>query len=269
MEPFSPDHFTTHHLTAILEQAGIPFQDAGVWGALNDRPLEYVTVPGKVAYQAWQAVRAVVSPQSHPLILPCNCYPLGQVFPKASDPAILRAIDAAVGLDLQQWWSDRWGDYDFENEIDEFEADEWSELEPADASEGGGTIATEIPDFTLTRDQLNLSHRPVWLTLFPQIPAWQIPLYLQYGDWNDCPLPGEHAAILAHWHRYYGAELFGLDESTLELWVAEPPTTEIATLPLAKEQFAYCEDIVSQGTMTVARLAQTLYQCNHWYFWWD
>jgi len=262
----------SQHLATLLEQAGIPFQDPGVWGALNDRPLEYVTIPGEVAYQAWQAVRAAVSPQSHPLILPCNCYPLGQVFAQASDPDILRAIEEAAALDLSQWWNDRWGGYDFDHEIDEFEADEfgeWSEQVIPQAMDGSSPD-TKTPDFTLARDPLNLgSHRPVWLTLFPQIPAWQIPLYLQYGGWNECPLPEEHAAILAYWHRYYGAELFGLDESTLELWVAEPPTTDTATLTLAKEHFAYCEDIVSQGTMTVARLAQILHQSNHWYFWWD
>jgi len=207
--------------------------------------------------------------------LPCNAYPLGQVFPQASDPEIQNGITAAQGLNLQQWWNDRYENYDFENEDDEFA--DWEDLggdasASQDLPEESSNLREalpESPDFAITRDILSLRHRPVWLTLFPQIPAWQIPLYLQYGSWNDCPFPEEHAAVLAYWQQYYGAELFGLDEATLELWVAEPPTTEAATLRLAKEHFAYCEDIVSQGTMTVARLTQILRGSDHWYFWWD
>lgn len=260
---------TEHHLTAILDRANLPYQDTGVWGSLNDRPLEYVTIAGEDAYRAWQAVRAVVAPHSHPLVLPRQCYPPGQVFPQESPAQIQKGIEAAQALNLQQWWSDRWANYNFEAEEDEFS--QWSDLDDRGrADELLNTLnPSEDPNFAITCDILSQTPHPVWLTIFPQIPSWQIPLYLQYGGWNACPLPEEHAAALAYWFRYYGAELFGLDEATLELWVAEPPSTEVAALAIAKEHFAYCDDIVFQGTMTVNRLAQTLKQSCHWYFWWD
>jgi hypothetical protein len=55
----------------------------------------------------------------------------------------------------------------------------------------------------------------------------------------------------------------------LEAHVSRPPTAFDAALELAREQYAYCPDIVDQGAMTVERLAQTLENETLWYFWWD
>lgn len=42
------------------------------------------------------------------------------------------------------------------------------------------------------------------------------------------------------------------------------PVTE-----LAREQFAFCEDIVYQGVGSIPALAKGLEQSTVWYFWWD
>ena len=55
---------------------------------------------------------------------------------------------------------------------------------------------------------------------------------------------------------------------TLE-FAALPVKDKSAALGLALEQFAFCGDIIYQGTDTVGRLAGILMQSSVWYFWWD
>ena len=44
-----------------------------------------------------------------------------------------------------------------------------------------------------------------------------------------------------------------------------------SALQLAKEQYAFCADIVEQGApgMTVGKLVADLKNATVWYFWWD
>jgi hypothetical protein len=108
-----------------------------------------------------------------------------------------------------------------------------------------------------------------YLGLVPTRASWQLPLLLRFGGWNDCPAPAEHASVLARWERMYGAEIVGMTRDTLELSVGNPPDQREAALDLALEQFAYCTDVVVQGTLTIERLAATLLDGRVWFFWWD
>ena len=40
-------------------------------------------------------------------------------------------------------------------------------------------------------------------------------------------------------------------------------------LDLAREQYAYCPDLVDQGTETLSALAASLLKDEWWHFWWD
>jgi hypothetical protein len=40
-------------------------------------------------------------------------------------------------------------------------------------------------------------------------------------------------------------------------------------MTIALQQFAYCPDIVLQGTETIDRLAAGLLEARYWFFWWD
>ena len=42
-----------------------------------------------------------------------------------------------------------------------------------------------------------------------------------------------------------------------------------ARYALAREQFAYCDDIVTQGVGSIDALADGLRGSKSWYFWWD
>jgi hypothetical protein len=96
-----------------------------------------------------------------------------------------------------------------------------------------------------------------------------IPAHLNWGGWNASPHPEYHVAALRSWRARFGVELVGLSHDTMNLTVARRPETAQEAMDLAREQYAYCDDIVSWGTKTLDRLADTLMTDAWWYFWWD
>jgi Domain of unknown function (DUF4253) len=127
--------------------------------------------------------------------------------------------------------------------------------------------ATSLVVLTDLRTQQPLMK--VQLVLVPTTQSWQVPLLVGYGGYNACPYPEEHAAVLRRWEQQYGAKMAAMGPDYLELVVEQPPTTRGAAIALAAEQYAYCPDIVDQGTGTIEELAAALYQGSTWYFWWD
>ena len=65
------------------------------------------------------------------------------------------------------------------------------------------------------------------------------------------------------------AEIVSVTQDVIEASVARPPETREHSLRLARQQFSYCTDIVTQGTETIANLAAGLINADAWFFWWD
>ena len=99
--------------------------------------------------------------------------------------------------------------------------------------------------------------------------SWEVPAYLRFGGWNECPASEEHVALLHRWNDQYGAEIITVTHDMIECTVSRPPTTKDQAMELAREQFIYCPDIVHQGTESLSGLAATLLGGKTWYFWWD
>ena len=112
--------------------------------------------------------------------------------------------------------------------------------------------------------------QPMILAKVPVQYPWTVFAYLPFGGWNDCPDTAALMAVSKYWHERHGAVPAVLTYDTLEYSVPAPVPQESA-LQLAKEQYAFCADIIEQGApgMTVTRLAHDLKQSNIWYFWWD
>jgi hypothetical protein len=55
----------------------------------------------------------------------------------------------------------------------------------------------------------------VGIVLVPTTESWYVPCLLGYGDWNECPAPAEHSAILKRWQERYGATLVTLTPDTI------------------------------------------------------
>ena len=96
-----------------------------------------------------------------------------------------------------------------------------------------------------------------------------VAVHLGYGDWNDCPSPAVHAAFARCWSKAYGAAPAALAGDVIEYRVARPVGTREEAMELALAQFAYCPDIVLQGTETLEHLAAELLGARYWFFWWD
>ena len=132
------------------------------------------------------------------------------------------------------------------------------------------THAPATSQFAVLSDLLQGRPRTtVKLALVPAEHGWQVPAMLRYGDWNECPPPEVHCALLKKWEAEYGAELVVMTGDSIEMAASRPPRDREAALRLAHEQFVYCADIVLQGVGTLDALAATVLDARVWYFWWD
>lgn len=100
--------------------------------------------------------------------------------------------------------------------------------------------------------------------------SWRVPAALRWGSAIDGMMPHYHTAFLKHWFEKYGAELVCANLSVMEFKVAKPPEAKSDAMALAKEQFAYCPEIVTQRetSQTIAAHAAELYKNPRWCFTW-
>ena len=151
---------------------------------------------------------------------------------------------------------------------------DWDNLEEVPLSEAA---VGEWPDHiepnnlvTAARERFVGEFKPQVVIATLDTDDWTtVPAYLRYGGWNACPHPQVHSAIWRYWQEEYGIELVSLRFDTLEFRVARPPGDRQQALGLAREQHAYCSDIIDQGVGSLASLAALLMESRYWYFWWD
>lgn len=132
------------------------------------------------------------------------------------------------------------------------------------------TTADESPGLTIATDAL--SGKPldkVYLTVIPTDDWTTIPAHLRWGDWNANPAPEWHVAALRSWRNRYDIELVGLSFDTMNVRVRSNPKSRDEAIALAREQYAYCSDVVDQGVQTISQLAKDIMANDWWYFWWD
>jgi hypothetical protein len=143
--------------------------------------------------------------------------------------------------------------------------------EKAMEPEVGEWPAEEVssPDLTIVFDNDGKYKPKVYILLMPTADDTEIPAYLQLGGWNECPTAEHHVAALRSWKSRFGATIVAANADTINMLVARRPPDREEALAVAREQFLYCEDIVLQGTGTLAPLAAGLMTSDWWFFWWD
>jgi hypothetical protein len=125
-------------------------------------------------------------------------------------------------------------------------------------------------EFSVIREALSRKIYPwVLVAKVPTAQPYEVPAYLKFGGWNDCPQAPIHVALWKKWQQEYDARILCLSGDVIEATVAHPPRDKEACYKLAREQFAYCADIVDQGVGSIDALAAVLYGGKSWYFWWD
>lgn len=217
-------------------------------------PVWAESVKGADAWDAWQARRT--EGDGWPLILgdDDSVGHLLDLAPPEGEP-VERIIEASARVDVDALLASR-------REDDEDEA---------------ADVVGEWPDDVVPSRRLQVPYsystgRPVehlTLATLPISQGWQSAAVLGWGGWNECPMPAEHVALHRSWADRYGAEVVCMTLDIVEMHVARPPATREAAMALAHEQFAYCSDIVLQGTESVSALAAELLDSPFWFFWWD
>lgn len=125
------------------------------------------------------------------------------------------------------------------------------------------------PDLTIVFDDDGRYKPRVHILLLPTSDDTEVPAYLRLGGWNECPAAEYHVAALRSWKSRFGATIVAANADTINMLVARRPADRDAALALVREQFLYCEDIVLQGTETLAPLAAGLMTSDWRFFWWD
>ena len=244
---------------AALASCGAGRGEAADVGRLvrqTDSPFPWPTyaVSGREALAAWEQLRR--AGEGYPLIVGTP-----------EDAAYLAeqpALEGAVGVarfpqDLLQA-----RERDLREAAEEFG-------ETYDPSPGPWpAVAPGTPVASLTRDILtDAPHPVVYLLVLPtHDPAEALGL-LRYGGWNDCPPVEQHVAACRYWGQKFGYEPICVGHDTIEGRVRRRPADRQEALTLAREQYAYCADIVDQGVENVSALAAALMASDWWYFWWD
>lgn len=226
-------------------------------------PYPVVTVSGGDALATWERLRRegqgwpVVVGDDEALLDLCDQFAMADlpsVPPATPDPAIERTIAASRALawpnDMRQWGGS-----------------EANALPPSGRWPEAGAVAPNR--FTIASNARGDPLAQVHVVLLPTTQVWEVPAYLGWGNWNGCPPPEYHGAALRDWQRRFGAELVGINRDTIELRVARRPADRAQALALAREQYAYCPDIVDQGAMSIEALAAILLESDWWFFWWD
>lgn len=170
-------------------------------------------------------------------------------------------LKQAETVDLAEWSRER------EAEIRECYENE------SDWPLGDGIWPEEIKPSTHFKTAIDmLTDEPlqqIVVALLPTSNAWEVNAYLQYGGWNECPMPEFHCAMAKRWWQECGAYIASVNGASIEYRVLRPIRDGDQALAIAKEQFIYCMDIVDQGTVTIEALAKALLDSTVWYFWWD
>jgi hypothetical protein len=138
---------------------------------------------------------------------------------------------------------------------------------PGPAPEGR---ALEPPDLVADRLARELGHGKAPLALAPAargadvlaVMGWQGAI--NHNQWI-APL----AAVVRSWEDRFGARVVRLGFNTLDLSVAAPPRTAKHAINVAAEHWAFCPDIIYQGTGTLADYAERIRGDTRWSFWWD
>jgi hypothetical protein len=239
-------------LRARLLAAGVELEG---WRRLGraPEPIWRLVTHGARALDLWQRLRSIVDETAcWPVILGeasrsdsdqpweiADDRPTGDILAEASrTPADPRLWHSDLGLDAPR---DEWND----------------EIEPQ-------------ASFVLPLDILTMKpHERVGIALVPTLRGYEAPAFLRFGNWNSCPSPEQHVAVMRSWHQRFGAEPVGIGDDIVEVRVARPPEDRAAALALAEEQFGYCEDVVYQGMGSLDALAASLLGAKSWYFWWD
>ena len=228
----------------------------------RDFPYEFIEVPGARAWEEWSRLRQVG--RGWPVIVGGeeDFLRIAEgVGGYVGDPQGVRSVeeilDAAQRLDHPASFFE-FVQHQYGDDAPQAVLGDWPESAPVGA---GLTVPFDI----LTGQP----YERVYIVVLPTQDPAEAPAYLRWGGWNECPAPEQHVAAFRSWRERYGVVPVAMAGDVLNLVATSRPSSRDEALDLAREQYAYCTDIVDQGVQTLSNLAATLSERDWWYFWWD
>lgn len=120
------------------------------------------------------------------------------------------------------------------------------------------------------QNELYISYtEDIYIAKVPTDKPYEVLAYIPMGGYNECPLTEEHIAIAKKWYEEYGAVPCAVSYDTVQYYLDTSVTGNEALEELKKEQFMYCQDIVTQGSGSLENLKLSIKGSKFWFFWWD
>ena len=154
-------------------------------------------------------------------------------------------------------------EFDLNALVDEFMS---SDFLPDEEPEDDAPILSALLRYEL----LDEEQGEMLLLQIPTDDPADIPAYLPFSGWNDCPNAETQLAFTHYWREKYGAIPAALDGADcLEFLVERPVADPLEAKKVAVEQFAFCSDLPFQVFEDFEQLTEFIHQSRQWYFWWD
>lgn len=154
-------------------------------------------------------------------------------------------------------------EFDLNALVDEFMS---SDFLPDEEPEDDAPILSALLRYEL----LDEEQGEMLLLQIPTDDPADIPAYLPFGGWNDCPNAETQLAFTHYWREKYGAIPAALDGADcLEFLVERPVADPLEAKKVAVEQFAFCSNLPFQVFEDFEQLTEFIHQSRQWYFWWD
>ncbi len=252
--------FDQQELLAVLQQHGIDSASLTHFADFEAGAAYRLTVKGAEALGTWQTLRGLVDVMGRWPVIVGEYGSLEDIAERSvARRSPQEIVDEGLRLDVEQVLRKRLELYmtAYNQSLSEaLPRGDWPEP---------GTIPPAPSELTGERFER------VHIVLLPTVKGWHVPVYLNFGGWNECPSPPEHVCVLKHWHEQYGADVMGMTATIVETWVSRPPRERTSAMTLAVEQRVYCSESIGYdfATNTIEDLAARLLDAPHWYFWWD
>lgn len=123
------------------------------------------------------------------------------------------------------------------------------------------------PGFVVFRSEMNFGHGPDRVALLRASDPLAAPVVVMgTAGVNYDVTTGMIVARLREWDARFGLRIVGVSGAWVEAEFVRQPEDMLA---FAREVYAFCPDIVDQGTETVEALAEEMRRTNKLYLWWD
>jgi hypothetical protein len=122
------------------------------------------------------------------------------------------------------------------------------------------------PDYLVFRSEHRFGKGPDEVSVLRTADQYEALRVMSTNGWNHDISPGAVISRLKEWDAELGLALLGAGFDWIEAQMRQPPKDMLA---FAQAVYAFCPDVVDQGTETVTALADEMRRTRTLYLWWD